>query len=95
MATLEFQRSRRVRSPTKWQQAQGRASKLDQPGQQAEIQGHRRRCRPRRRLRRLPRSAELGYEVNNFVFHDTPRRAHSIAAQGGINAAKNYQNDGD
>ncbi|HEY4988346.1 MAG TPA: FAD-binding protein, partial [Opitutaceae bacterium] len=38
---------------------------------------------------------ELGYRVNNFVFHDSPRRAHSIAAQGGINAAKNYQNDGD
>ena len=39
--------------------------------------------------------AELGYPVKCFVFHDTPRRAHSIAAQGGINAAKNYQNDGD
>ncbi len=39
--------------------------------------------------------AELGYHVENFVFHDSPRRAHSIAAQGGINAAKNYQNDGD
>ncbi len=39
--------------------------------------------------------AELGYTVKNFTFHDSPRRAHSIAAQGGINAAKNYQNDGD
>jgi succinate dehydrogenase / fumarate reductase, flavoprotein subunit len=39
--------------------------------------------------------SELGYRVSNFVFHDSPRRAHSIAAQGGINAAKNYQNDGD
>ncbi|HWZ94861.1 MAG TPA: fumarate reductase/succinate dehydrogenase flavoprotein subunit [Opitutaceae bacterium] len=39
--------------------------------------------------------AELGYQVKNFVFHDSPRRAHSIAAQGGINAAKNYPNDGD
>jgi succinate dehydrogenase or fumarate reductase, flavoprotein subunit, Bacillus subtilis subgroup len=39
--------------------------------------------------------SELGYKVKCFVFHDTPRRAHSIAAQGGINAAKNYQNDGD
>ena len=38
---------------------------------------------------------ELGYEVDVFTFHDTPRRAHSIAAQGGINAAKNYHNDGD
>ena len=39
--------------------------------------------------------AELGYRVDVFTFHDTPRRAHSIAAQGGINAAKNYPNDGD
>ena len=38
---------------------------------------------------------ELGYKVKCFTFHDSPRRAHSIAAQGGINAAKNYQNDGD
>ena len=38
---------------------------------------------------------ELGYKVKAFTFHDSPRRAHSIAAQGGINAAKNYQNDGD
>ena len=38
---------------------------------------------------------DLGYKVKCFVFHDSPRRAHSIAAQGGINAAKNYQNDGD
>jgi succinate dehydrogenase / fumarate reductase, flavoprotein subunit len=39
--------------------------------------------------------AELGYNVLNFCFQDSPRRAHSIAAQGGINAAKNYPNDGD
>jgi len=39
--------------------------------------------------------AELGYKVHCFAFQDSPRRAHSIAAQGGINAAKNYQNDGD
>jgi succinate dehydrogenase / fumarate reductase flavoprotein subunit len=39
--------------------------------------------------------ADLGYQVTCIVFHDSPRRAHSIAAQGGINAAKNYQNDGD
>jgi len=39
--------------------------------------------------------AELGYEVKTFTIHDSPRRAHSIAAQGGINAAKNYTNDGD
>lgn len=39
--------------------------------------------------------SELGYNVKVFTFHDSPRRAHSIAAQGGINAAKNYQNDGD
>src|SRR6476619_2494334 len=39
--------------------------------------------------------AELGYDVDCFCYQDSPRRAHSIAAQGGINAAKNYQNDGD
>lgn len=38
---------------------------------------------------------EAGYSVKGFCYHDTPRRAHSVAAQGGINAAKNYQNDGD
>src|SRR5258705_9622321 len=38
---------------------------------------------------------EQGYHVRCFSFHDTPRRAHSIAAQGGMNAAKNYRNDGD
>src|SRR5579859_1851329 len=39
--------------------------------------------------------AELGYNVKSFCIQDSPRRAHSVAAQGGINAAKNYQNDGD
>src|SRR5882757_8312400 len=39
--------------------------------------------------------AELGYNVTAFCYQDSPRRAHSIAAQGGINASKNYQNDGD
>jgi succinate dehydrogenase / fumarate reductase flavoprotein subunit len=39
--------------------------------------------------------SELGYDVSCFSFHDSPRRAHSVAAQGGINAAKNYANDGD
>ena len=39
--------------------------------------------------------AELGYRVSCFCFHDSPRRAHSVAAQGGVNGAKNYQNDGD
>src|SRR5437016_14016785 len=38
---------------------------------------------------------ELGYQVSCFCYQDSPRRAHSIAAQGGINAAKNYRNDGD
>src|ERR1700716_2401397 len=38
---------------------------------------------------------EMGYDVHCFTFHDSPRRAHSIAAQGGINAAKNYKGDGD
>ena len=39
--------------------------------------------------------SELGYKINVFCISDSPRRAHAIAAQGGINAAKNYQNDGD
>src|SRR3954463_13071008 len=39
--------------------------------------------------------AEMGYRVKALFFQDSPRRAHSIAAQGGVNAAKNYQNDGD
>ncbi|HEY5793181.1 MAG TPA: FAD-binding protein, partial [Chthoniobacterales bacterium] len=39
--------------------------------------------------------AEQGYNIKCFCYQDSPRRAHSIAAQGGINAAKNYQNDGD
>ena len=39
--------------------------------------------------------AEAGYHISSFCYQDSPRRAHSIAAQGGINAAKNYQNDGD
>lgn len=39
--------------------------------------------------------AEMGFEVSTFCFQDSPRRAHSVAAQGGVNAAKNYQNDGD
>src|SRR5688572_6980809 len=38
---------------------------------------------------------ELGYRVKSYCYQDSPRRAHSIAAQGGINAAKNYRNDGD
>ena len=68
--------------------------KLVAPGQPAAIRGHRRRGRPRRRLGgRHAGRARLPREL--FLFHDTPRRAHWIAAQGGINAAKNYQNDGD
>ncbi|MBV6654553.1 MAG: FAD-binding protein, partial [Mameliella sp.] len=39
--------------------------------------------------------AEMGYKVKSFCFQDSPRRAHSVAAQGGVNASKNYQNDGD
>jgi succinate dehydrogenase / fumarate reductase flavoprotein subunit len=39
--------------------------------------------------------AEMGYQVKSFCFQDSPRRAHSVAAQGGVNASKNYQNDGD
>ena len=66
-----------------------------QPREQAPVRDHRRRHRPRRRVGRPRASAELGYNVKVITFHDSPRRAHSIAAQGGINAAKNYPNDGD
>ena len=66
-----------------------------QSGQQAQVRCHRRGHRAGRRFR-------LGHAWRNwattsscFCFHDSPRRAHSIAAQGGINAAKNYRNDGD
>ena len=65
-----------------------------QSGEQAEVHGHRGRLGSRRRRRRGD-AGELGYNVKCFCFQDSPRRAHSIAAQGGINAAKNYQNDGD
>src|SRR5213075_2700836 len=57
-----------------------------------------RRHRGRDGARRAAAAAtlgELGYDVHCFTFHDSPRRAHSIAAQGGINAAKNYKGDGD
>ena len=65
-----------------------------QPGQPAQVHRHRRRHRPGRRVGGGS-LGELGYNVKSFCIHDSPRRAHSIAAQGGINAAKNYQNDGD
>jgi succinate dehydrogenase/fumarate reductase flavoprotein subunit len=65
-----------------------------EPGQQAEIHDHRRRLGARRRSAAATLS-ELGYNVRCYCYQDSPRRAHSIAAQGGINAAKNYQNDGD
>ena len=63
--------------------------------QQAALQDHRRRDRAWRARSAAATLAELGYEVEVFTFHDSPRRAHSIAAQGGINAAKDYRNDGD
>ena len=66
-----------------------------QPREQAPLRHHRRRHRPGRRVGGGVASAELGYNVKVVTFHDSPRRAHSIAAQGGINAAKNYKNDGD
>ena len=65
-----------------------------QPEQQAQVQDHRRRHRPGWRVSGGD-LAELGYQVDAFTFHDSSRRAHSIAAQGGINAAKNYRGDGD
>ena len=66
-----------------------------QPGQQAEVRRDRRRDRPRRRLGGGDAWPSSATTCSCFCFHDSPRRAHSIAAQGGINAAKNYQNDGD
>jgi len=69
--------------------------KLVKPRQQAPPRHHRGRHRPWQ-ARRPPRTlGELGFNVYNFCIQDSPRRAHSIAAQGGINAAKDYQNDGD
>ena len=62
-----------------------------QPRQQAQVHDHRRGLRPGRRRRAPASLAELGYDVHCFCYQDSPRRAHSIAAQGGINAAKNYQ----
>ena len=66
-----------------------------EPGQQAAVRDHRRRQRARRRVGRGDRWASSATRSTLFTFHDSPRRAHSIAAQGGINAAKNYHNDGD
>jgi succinate dehydrogenase / fumarate reductase, flavoprotein subunit len=62
--------------------------------QQTALRGHRRGDRPRRGLRRRV-ALRTRISRQGFCFHDSARRAHSIAAQGGINAAKNYQNDGD
>jgi succinate dehydrogenase / fumarate reductase, flavoprotein subunit len=69
-------------------------SEAGESGQQAQVHRHRGGLRPGRRIRR-GHAGELGYNVKCFCFQDSPRRAHSIAAQGGINAAKNYHNDGD
>ena len=65
-----------------------------QPGQPAQAHRHRRRHRPGRRLGRRD-ARRAGLPRRPFCYQDSPRRAHSIAAQGGINAAKNYRNDGD
>ena len=69
--------------------------KLVNPNNKRQVRRHRRRAPAWPAPRPPPRSAQLGYNVKRFTFHDSPRRAHSIAAQGGINAAKNYKNDGD
>ena len=66
-----------------------------QPGQQAAVHGPRRRLRPGRRLGRRARWPSWATTSSASASRTSPRRAHSIAAQGGINAAKNYQNDGD
>ena len=70
-------------------------NKLVNPGQPPQVRGHRRRHRASPARRRRRRSASSATTVKLFCIHDSPRRAHSIAAQGGINAAKNYRNDGD
>ena len=87
------------RSPTgpiedKWDQLQ-RAREAGQPEQQAQASRSSSWARAWPAPRRPPRWPSSGYNVKVFTFHDSPRRAHSIAAQGGINAAKNYQGDGD
>ena len=69
--------------------------KLVNPGEQAQVPHHRGRHRSCRGVAAAASLGELGYNVDSFCFQDTPRRGHSIAAQGGINAAKNYPNDGD
>ena len=66
-----------------------------QPGEQTQVQHHRCRQRPGRRIAPPRRSGNSATTSSAFAFRIRPRRAHSIAAQGGINAAKNYQNDGD
>jgi len=80
--------------PQKWGQAQGQ-HQTGQSIQQAEVRNHCRRDAGWQAVRRPASLAELGYNVKSFCIQDSPRRAHSVAAQGGINAAKNYQNDGD
>ena len=69
-------------------------TKLVNPANKRKLRDHRRRHRPGRRVGGR-HAGRAGYKVHAFTFHDSPRRAHSIAAQGGINAAKNYRGDGD
>ena len=69
--------------------------KLVNPANKRKFTDHRRRHRPGRRVGVRRRSASWATTSQAFCIHDSPRRAHSIAAQGGINAAKNYRNDGD
>ncbi len=78
----------------KWEQHRFEM-KLGEPRQQAQVLASSWSARGSRAHRRPRPSPSSGYTVKCFCFQDSPRRAHSIAAQGGINAAKNYQNDGD
>ena len=78
----------------KWDEAPLR-DEAGEPRQQAPVHRHRGRLRAWPAAAAAATLAELGYNVKCFCYQDSPRRAHSIAAQGGINAAKNYQNDGD
>ena len=86
----------RARRPARRQVGQAQVRhEAGESGEQAEIHGHRRRLGTRRGASAAATFSELGYNVRCYCYQDSPRRAHSIAAQGGINAAKNYQNDGD
>ena len=79
---------------TRWERRRF-AAKLVNPANRRKLTRHRRRHRAGRRLRRRDPRPSSATRCASYCYQDSPRRAHSIAAQGGINAAKNYRNDGD